>query len=51
MSASSRAATDSAPAGSAMMPSFWYRSSMAVQTAPSSTAVSDTMSPAAANAA
>ena len=51
MSASSSAATDSAPAGSAMMPSFWYRSSIAVHTAPSSTAVIDTMSPAAASAA
>ena len=40
-----RPATDSAPAGSAMMPSFWYSSSMAVQTAPSSTVVIDTMSP------
>ena len=28
-------ATDSAPAGSAMMPSFWYRSSCATHTAPS----------------
>ena len=51
MSASSSAATDSAPAGSAMMPSFWYRSSIAVQTAPSSTVVIDTMSPAAASTA
>ena len=34
-----------------MMPSFWYRSSIAVQTAPSSTVVTDTMSPAAASAA
>ena len=51
MSASISAATDSAPAGSAMMPSFWYRSSIAVHTAPSSTVVIDTMSPAAASAA
>ncbi|PQM44135.1 hypothetical protein C1Y40_05706 [Mycobacterium talmoniae] len=48
---SSSPATDSAPAGSAMMPSFWYRSSIAVHTAPSSTVVTDTMSPAAASAA
>ena len=34
-----------------MMPSFWYRSSIAVHTAPSSTVVIDTMSPAADNAA
>ena len=51
MSASSSAATDNAPAGSAMMPSFWYRSSIAVHTAPSSTVVIDTMSPAAVSAA
>ncbi|CNL86265.1 Uncharacterised protein [Mycobacterium tuberculosis] len=51
MSVSSSPATDSAPAGSAMMPSCWYRSSIAVHTAPSSTVLIDAMSPAAASAA
>ena len=42
MSICDSAATDSAPAGSAMMPSLWYRSSIAVQMAPSSTCVTTT---------